>query len=143
MNGDIDAEVHEGDRTVTYFFNSLIFYPFLQMNYRCMNYNRVKRMKIHIKKESHYEKNEFCDFVVNTVVPGIEKQYNVYTDPVHNAISGSSLGGMESFYIGMEHPEKFGNIGAMSPSFWMYDDQVWEDYLKQKDFSENAPFVYM
>ena len=34
MNGDIDAEVHEGDRTVTYFFNSLIFYPFLQMNYR-------------------------------------------------------------------------------------------------------------
>lgn len=26
------------------------------MNYRCMNYNRVKRMKIHIKKESHYEK---------------------------------------------------------------------------------------
>ena len=56
MNGDIDAEVHEGDRTVTYFFNSLIFYPFLQMNYRCMNYNRVKRMKIHIKKESHYEK---------------------------------------------------------------------------------------
>lgn len=56
MNGDIDAEVREGDRTVTNFINSLIFYPFLQMNYRCMNYNRVKRMKIHIKKESHYEK---------------------------------------------------------------------------------------
>ena len=91
----------------------------------------------------HREGNEFCDFVVNTVVPGIEKQYNVYTDPVHNAISGSSLGGLESFYIGMEHPEKFGNIGAMSPSFWMYDDNVWEDYLKQKDFSQNAPFVYM
>ncbi|MER2081502.1 MAG: alpha/beta hydrolase-fold protein, partial [Ruminococcus sp.] len=27
----------------------------------------------------HRYGNEFCDFVVNTVVPGIEKQYNVYT----------------------------------------------------------------
>lgn len=87
--------------------------------------------------------NKFCDFVVKTVVPGIEKKYNVYTDPEHNAISGSSLGGMEAFYIGIEHPEKFGNIGAMSPSFWMYDESTWESYLKKKDFSKNAPFVYM
>ena len=86
--------------------------------------------------------NVFCEFVVNTVVPEIEKRYNVYTDPEHNAVSGSSLGGLESFYIGMEHPEKFGSIGAMSPSFWMYDEAVWESYLKQKDFGKNTPFVY-
>ena len=87
--------------------------------------------------------NEFCEFVVNSVVPAIEEKYNVYTDSLHNAIAGSSLGGLESFYIGMEHPEKFGNIGAMSPSFWMYDESTWEEYLKQKDFSGNVPFVYM
>lgn len=87
--------------------------------------------------------NEFCEFVVNSVVPEIEKKYNVYTDPEHNAISGSSLGGLESFYIGIEHPEKFGNIGSISPSFWVYDESTWEVYLNQKDFSQNVPFVYM
>ncbi len=86
---------------------------------------------------------DFCDFIVNTVVPTIEEKYNVYTDPAHNSITGSSLGGLESFYIGIEHPEKFGTIGAMSPSFWMYEESTWEKYLKQKDFSKDAPFVYL
>ncbi|MBQ1507552.1 MAG: alpha/beta hydrolase [Ruminococcus sp.] len=86
---------------------------------------------------------DFCDFIVNTVAPTIEEKYNVYTDPAHNSITGSSLGGLESFYIGIEHPEKFGTIGAMSPSFWMYEESTWEKYLKQKDFSKDAPFVYL
>lgn len=85
----------------------------------------------------------FCEFVVNTVMPAIEKQYNVYTDPAHTAIAGSSLGGLESFYIGMEHPEKFGTVGAMSSSFGIYSESSWEAYLKQKDFSRGVPFMYL
>lgn len=85
----------------------------------------------------------FSDFVCGTVVPYIEKTYNVYTDPAHNGICGSSLGGLESFYIGMEHPEKFGTIGALSPTFGLYADETWKKYISSKDFSENRPFVYM
>lgn len=85
----------------------------------------------------------FSDFVVGDVVPYIEENYSVYTTPEHNSICGSSSGGIESFYIGMEHPEKFGTIGALSPAFILFDDKTWVKYLKKKDFSGNAPFVYI
>lgn len=85
----------------------------------------------------------YSDFVVNTVMPYIEKNYNVYTDRKHTAVAGSSSGGIESFYIGMEHPDKFGTIGALSPAFGLYDDATWVKYLKSHDYSENKPYVYI
>ena len=86
---------------------------------------------------------DFSDFVVNTVVPFVEKNYNVSTKPEDNAICGSSSGGIESFYIGIEHPEKFGAIGALSPAFVLYDDDTWVKYLKSKKFNDNYPKVYL
>lgn len=85
----------------------------------------------------------YSDFVVNTVMPYIEKNYNVYTDSRHTAVAGSSSGGIESFYIGMEHPDKFGTIGALSPAFGLYDDATWVKYLKSHDYKKNKPFVYI
>lgn len=92
-------------------------------------------------KDGHGE--YFCDFVVNTVMPYVEKNYNVYTDREHTAICGSSSGGIESFYIAMEHPEKFGTVGALSPAFSLYDDEIWQQYLKEKDFSAGYPRVWL
>lgn len=85
----------------------------------------------------------YCDFVVNTVMPYIEEHYNVYTDRAHTAVCGSSSGGIESFYIAMEHPEKFGSVGALSPAFLLYSDDTWEEYLSGRDFSEGYPFIYL
>lgn len=84
----------------------------------------------------------YSDFVVNTVMPYVEKNYNVYTDARHTAVAGSSSGGIESFYIGMEHPDKFGTIGALSPAFGLYDDATWVKYLKSKNL-KNKPKVYI
>lgn len=85
----------------------------------------------------------YSDFVVNTVMPYIEKNYNVYADAEHTAVAGSSSGGIESFYIGMEHPDKFGTIGALSPAFGLYDDSTWIKYLKSKNLEGNKPKVYI
>ena len=85
----------------------------------------------------------FSDFVVNTVMPYINENYNVYTDREHTHICGSSSGGIESFYIAMEHPDKFASVGALSPAFILYSDDTWVEYLGKKDFSENAPLVYL
>lgn len=85
----------------------------------------------------------YCDFVYNTVVPYIEKNYNVYTDPEHNSVCGSSSGGIEAFYIGMEHPDKFGTIGALSPAFCIFSEEVWDNYLSKLKFNNNEPFVYI
>lgn len=87
---------------------------------------------------------QFAEFVAATLVPYVQENYNVYTDARHTAITGASLGGLEAFYITMEHPELFGTVGALSPSVWEFDDAVWTEYLSKKSFDEeSSPFVYL
>lgn len=81
----------------------------------------------------------FSDFVTDTVIPYVESNYNVNAI---RGIAGSSSGGIEAFYIGMENMEKFRYIGALSPAFILYDKAVWDSYLSTKDFSGSVPRIY-
>ncbi len=86
----------------------------------------------------------FSNFVADTVVPYVQANYNVSTDPADNAIIGSSSGGIEAFYIGMENMDTFGKIGAISPAFMLFDKSDWDNYLAKFDFSEadKLPRIY-
>ena len=86
---------------------------------------------------------EFSDFIAETLVPYVRNHYNVYEDALHTSISGASLGGLESFYITLEHPDIFGTVGALSPSLWEFDEATWKDYLGKKSFDENSPMLYL
>jgi len=81
----------------------------------------------------------FSDFVVDTVIPYVEQNYN--TNSIRG-IAGSSSGGIEAFYIGIEHMDKFRYIGALSPAFILYEKATWEKYLKTKSFTGNVPRIY-
>ncbi|MBQ6413062.1 MAG: alpha/beta hydrolase [Ruminococcus sp.] len=94
-------------------------------------------------EEEGTDGTKFADFVANTLVPYVQKNYNVYTDSLHTAVTGASLGGMECFYIAEEYPDKFGTAGAFSPSYWMYDEATWNKYLGEKSFGDDSPFVYL
>lgn len=86
----------------------------------------------------------FSNFVVNTVMPYVQKNYNSSTARVDNFIAGSSSGGLEAFYIGLEHKDKFGGIGALSPAFLLFDDSVWNSYLSKYDFTAaDMPLLYI
>ena len=85
---------------------------------------------------------EFSDFVGKTLIPYIRQHYNVYADALHTSIAGTSLGGLESFYIAMENPDKIGTAGMLSPSFRVFADEQWNKYLSQKTFDKNLPFLY-
>ena len=86
----------------------------------------------------------FSDFVVNKVMPYVQSNYNSSTLAEDNAIVGSSSGGLESFYIGMENMDKFGHIGALSPAFALFDEGVWNTYLSKYDFaSDKLPRLYI
>ncbi|MDX8338952.1 alpha/beta hydrolase-fold protein [Draconibacterium sp. IB214405] len=50
----------------------------------------------------------------NDVIPQIEKEYKVYTDQKNRAIAGLSMGGGQSFYIGLKNVDKFDWIGSFS-----------------------------
>ena len=44
----------------------------------------------------------------------VEKEYRVVKDANHRAIIGYSMGGMQASTIGLNHPEVFAYVGAMS-----------------------------
>lgn len=95
------------------------------------------------KAGSRFMCADFGNFVNDTVVPYVEQNYNVYTDAANRSICGASLGGLASFYIGLEHPDTFGTVGALSSTFSIDLGDLWSKYLQTKLKSEKLPFIFM
>ncbi|OLP17333.1 alpha/beta hydrolase [Leptolyngbya sp. 'hensonii'] len=49
----------------------------------------------------------------------IDQHYRTLGDRQQTTILGSSHGGLAAFYIGCLYAQYFGNVGAISPSFWV------------------------
>lgn len=86
--------------------------------------------------------DEFDSFLINTLIPHINKNYPVLSDKKHTFICGSSSGGLQCFYSGMEHSETFSAIGALSPAFLLYSEDDIKKYL-QKRISNDMPYLYI
>lgn len=64
------------------------------------------------------EGEAYVSFITETLKPYIDSNFRTLAGPEHTALVGSSLGGIISFYAGLQYPEVFGKIGALSPAFW-------------------------
>ncbi|HEY8463109.1 MAG TPA: cellulose binding domain-containing protein [Bacillota bacterium] len=56
----------------------------------------------------------FTRDLIDCLIPYVEKNYSVYTDSQHRAISGLSMGGGQSFNIGLTNLKLFPYVGAYS-----------------------------
>ncbi len=72
----------------------------------------------------------YMDFMVNTLKPYIDENYKTKKEPKYTGLIGSSLGGLISYYGGLQYPKTFGKIGALSTSFWFSEKVV--DFTKEK-----------
>jgi enterochelin esterase-like enzyme len=61
---------------------------------------------------------EFADFMAMELVPWAWAHYNVTRDPARTVVSGKSAGGLAAAYMGLRHPEVFGNVFSQSGAFW-------------------------
>ena len=61
---------------------------------------------------------EFADFMATELVPWVRAHYNVTRDPGRTVVSGKSAGGLAAAYMGLRHPEVFGNVFSQSGAFW-------------------------
>lgn len=85
---------------------------------------------------------EFDSFVVNSVMPYVEKNYPVLTDRIHTAFCGSSSGGLQSFFTSLEHTSKFGAAGVFSPAFLLYSHEDMRSYIRSRLTAE-MPYLYI
>ena len=59
----------------------------------------------------------FADFefdLLGSLIPFIESKYNVYSDKMHRAIAGLSMGGGQSLNFGLAHMDVFAYVGGFS-----------------------------
>ena len=60
------------------------------------------------------DSDAYADLLVNQVMPFVDGKYATGTGPTNTGILGSSLGGLVSFDIALNHTETFGYVGGMS-----------------------------
>ncbi|MCB9852745.1 MAG: esterase [Phycisphaerales bacterium] len=65
--------------------------------------------------------DEYAKFIIEELKPMIDETYRTKPDRDNTAIGGSSLGGLISLHIAMEHPDVFSKCAAVSPTL------MWED----------------
>lgn len=107
--------------------------------------NRVKELSPSWGVESG-QGEAYADFIVNTVKPYIDSNYNTKVDAANTGIGGSSLGGVMSFYMGITYPEIFGFEICFSPAMMYYDmdaaNKHIEECFKDNNIKSQKIFIY-
>jgi predicted alpha/beta superfamily hydrolase len=62
--------------------------------------------------------DRYSRFLIDEVMPFVQREYRVNSEARATGIGGSSLGGLLSLYLGLKHPRWFGKVAALSPSVW-------------------------
>lgn len=70
----------------------------------------------------------YLQFIVETLIPAINKKYRIKKGKKNTFIGGSSLGGLFSYYAILKYPDIFGKALLFSPSFW-FSNKIF-DYTK-------------
>ncbi|MFS1513883.1 non-ribosomal peptide synthase/polyketide synthase [Chengkuizengella sp. SCS-71B] len=73
----------------------------------------------------------YAEFLVNTIIPYIDKHYRTIPSKEHRAIIGSSLGAVHALWLAYEYPDVFSTVGALSPSFWVGERAIYTDLINK------------
>lgn len=65
--------------------------------------------------------------LIEELKPVIDKRFRARTEAGATGIGGSSLGGLDSLYLVVRHPEVFGRAAVMSPSVWWHGRTILQD----------------
>lgn len=64
----------------------------------------------------------YLKFMVDELIPVVEKNYSISKDPSQRGVLGTSMGGLSAAYFAFSKPEVFGLAGIQSPAFWFKPD---------------------
>lgn len=64
------------------------------------------------------EGRSYGRLLIDELKPLVDENYRTCVTPQDTGLGGSSLGGLISLFLGLERPNVFGKVAAMSPSVW-------------------------
>src|ERR1041384_143926 len=75
----------------------------------------------------------YADFLAQEIVPWARANYHATDRPEQTIIGGSSLGGLHAAFVGLRHPEVFGNVLSQSGAFdWKPDGEKEYEWLNRQ-----------
>jgi predicted alpha/beta superfamily hydrolase len=74
---------------------------------------------------------DYGRFLVEELIPFVDREFRTLTGPKNTAVGGSSMGGLISLHLCRWYPKVFGLCGAMSPSLW-WDKQSFFTAIKTR-----------
>lgn len=82
----------------------------------------------------------YTRFLTETLKPFIDHKYRTLEDREHTGIAGASFGGLISLYAGLARADIYGFIGALSPSLWLGEFEMF-DWLRTQDPSHSRIYL--
>jgi enterochelin esterase family protein len=88
--------------------------------------------------------SKYADFLAEEIVPWARANYHATGRPEQTIIGGASLGGLQAAFVGLKHPEVFGNVLSQSGAFdWKPDgEKEWEWLNRQFAASPRLPLRF-
>lgn len=74
---------------------------------------------------------DFARFMAEELMPWAKRQ-GLHTDARRTVVAGSSYGGLASAWLGLKHPELFGNVLSLSGSFWWSPPDLEDQWLTRQ-----------
>ncbi len=75
----------------------------------------------------------YADFLAEEIVPWARANYHATDRPEQTIIGGASLGGLQAAFVGLKHPEVFGNVLSQSGAFpWKPDGEKEYEWLNRQ-----------
>jgi len=59
----------------------------------------------------------FAEFISREIIPWARQKYHISTNPDQTTVAGVSAGGLAAAFVGLRHPEIFGNVLSNSGAF--------------------------
>jgi pimeloyl-ACP methyl ester carboxylesterase len=88
------------------------------------------------------EAPEYARFLLEELMPRVNRSFRTLTGPEHTAVMGSSMGGLLSFYLVTRHPEVFGACGCVSTHFPLSEAVVAEIFGRSTTgHPDTTPFI--
>lgn len=69
--------------------------------------------------------DDYLNFIIEELMPKIERDFNASHQRKDIGMMGSSLGGLITYYAAYKHSDKFSKFGVYSPSFW-FNNKIFE-----------------
>jgi len=79
---------------------------------------------------------KYGDFMINEVMPLIQKKYRVLTGAHHTGLGGAMYGADAALYAALAHPGVFGKLLLESPLLLVGNEQLLKDAEKATQFPE-------